>query len=101
MLVKSQYQIVEKIIVSPEGVHFKAVFLVYQQGGKIKAKLISATPINSAELGNTVAMISAPRAEVISAYVKAIKYAPNKIIPSPFQSLINFTCSKPRGPNKA
>ena len=99
MLVKSQYQIVEKIILSPEGIHFKAVFLVYQQGGKIKAKLVSATPIDATELGSAIAMISAPRTEVVSAFVKAISYAPNKIIPSPFQSLINFTCSKPRGPN--
>ena len=99
MLVKSEHQILEKIIVSPEGISFRSTFLVYQQGGKIKAKLLKAVEIAGDKLGNVVAMISAPRAAIVSAYVKAISYAPNKIIPSPFSSLLYFNCNIARGPN--
>ena len=98
MLVKSQYQIVEKIIVSPEGIHFLATFLCCERAGKIKAKLLKVTPITD-EKEITVALLNAPKSAKVSAYEKAISLCLEKIIPSPFQSLIYFTCSIPRGPN--
>jgi hypothetical protein len=97
MLVKSQYQIIEKIIVSPEGVSFRATFLVYEHAGKIKAKLLKAVQI----IDQSCAMLSAPKAPTVNVYIESIQYAPEKIIPSPFTSTLYFNCTIARGPNRA
>lgn len=40
-------KIVEKIVRNGLGVEFKVVFLVYEEAGQIRGKIISATPVDS------------------------------------------------------
>lgn len=47
MLSIPRKKFIEKIITSPEGIDFRVVFLVYEEEGKIKAKVVSAAPIAS------------------------------------------------------
>lgn len=88
-------QIVERIVKNAEGVEFKVVFLVYEEAGQIKGRIISATPVE-AQKEPVLALTGAVKRQVISRVVKEYK---RELIPSPFESLLYFNLSIPRGPN--
>ena len=56
MLTIPRRKFIEKIVTSPEGIDFKVVFLVYEEGGKIKGKIVSATPITSVDTESLIAL---------------------------------------------
>ncbi|MDD5318979.1 MAG: hypothetical protein PHF79_04185 [Candidatus Pacebacteria bacterium] len=98
MLATRRSQFVEKIITSPEGLDFRVVFLVFEEGGRIKARLVSATPISAPATNNNAAMALPGFAQSME-YAAILAFTWDDIIPSPYNSILRFTGSIPRGPN--
>lgn len=98
MLTTPRAQLVEKLITSEEGVIFKAYFLVFEEEGCIKARLVRAIPVskkqNAIVFALTGNVAQAPVAEIVSEVVKGQ-------ITSPYASFLYFTGSKPRAPSLA
>lgn len=88
-------KIVEKIVKNDLGQEFKVTFLVYEEAGQIKARIISAKPLN-ASAEPVLALSGAVKRQVVSQVVKEYKQA---LIPSPFESLLYFNLNIARGPN--
>lgn len=99
MLTTPRAQLVEKMITSPEGVVFQATFLVFEEFGKVKARLVKAVPIQKAENTGEVLAICG---DVCNSFVEILKeaFASYKII-SPYNSILYFTGVKPRAPTFA
>ena len=100
MLIARQ-KIVEKIVRNDLGQEFKVVFLVYEEAGQIKGRILSATALDSPNLASeapVLALSGKVRRQVISRIVKEYKRA---LVPSPFKSLLYFNLSIPRGPNRS
>jgi hypothetical protein len=89
-------QIVEKIVKSPQGVDFKLVFFVYEEAGKVQARLISATPLETAS-EPVLALSGAVKRELVAIVVK--EFERKELIPSPFESLLYRNRNIARGPN--
>ncbi|MEI8338233.1 MAG: hypothetical protein WCF92_03785 [bacterium] len=99
MLVTQRTKYIEKIITSPEGVDFNVVFLVYEENGRIKAKVVSSTPINVAPENNKEIILALPSfSQIKKAISSIIKEVDSKIIPSPYSSILYFNCTIPRAP---
>ncbi len=99
MLTISQSKFVEKIITSPQGIQFRVLFLVYLEDGRVKAKVISSTAIETALPieSNTLAIAGA---NTEKKYIEPANQKINsKFIPSPYNSILYFNLSIPRGPN--
>ena len=94
MLIARQ-KIVEKIVKNDLGQEFKVVFLVYEEAGQIKGRILSASPLEASK-APILALSGAVKKQVISQVVKEYK---REVIPSPFKSLLYFNLSIPRGPN--
>ncbi len=94
MLIARQ-KIVEKVVRNDFGQEFKVLFLVYEEAGQIKAKIISAKAI-SAKTNEALKLSGAVKKQIISTVVAEYK---QELIPSPFESLLYFNLSIPRGPN--
>src|SRR3989344_653737 len=102
MLIARQ-KIVEKIVRNDLGQEFKVVFLVYEEAGQIKGRILSATPLETpnpdgkhacasygaglASRSPVLALSGNVRRQVISQIVKEYK---RELIPSPFKSLLYF-----------
>ena len=95
MLTTPRAQLVEKMITSPEGVVFKAIFLVYEEEGRVKARLVQAVPVSKKKhpivFALTGDVAAAPVVEIVSEVVE------NQIL-SPYASLLYFAGTKPRAP---
>lgn len=94
MLVARQ-KIVEKIVKNAEGIAFKVVFLVYEESGQIKGKIISAQPLVASK-EPALALSGAVKRQIISDVVKEYK---RELIPSPFKSLLYFNLNIACAPN--
>lgn len=96
MLTTPRAQLIEKLITSPEGIVFKAIFLVYEEEGRIKARLVRAVPVSKKQSAIIFALAgessNISRAEIISD-------ATHTQIVSPYASLLYFVGSKPRAPS--
>lgn len=89
--------LVEKIITSPDGIEFKVVFLVYEEGGKIKGKIVSATPLASTAKAETVIALPGKVEAVLHELVRST-FTKESI--SPYIDF-NFFVSQPtRAPNR-
>ena len=99
MLTTPRAQIVEKLITSPEGVVFLATFLVFEEMGKVKARLVKAVPVQKAEKTDEVLAICG---DVSKCFVEILKevFSPDQIV-SPYNSILYFTGAKPRAPTFA
>lgn len=96
MLTAPRAQLIEKIITSEEGVVFKAYFLVYEEEGRMKARLVRAIPISHKQAPVVFALtgeISASPVIEIASETKA------EIIISPYYEFLYFVGSKPRAPS--
>ncbi|MFA6463783.1 MAG: hypothetical protein WCV55_02155 [Candidatus Paceibacterota bacterium] len=101
MLVTQRTKYIEKIITSPEGVDFKVLFLVYEENGRIKAKVVSSTPLNTVSANNEEIILALPSfSQIKRAISSIIKEVNSKIIPSPYNSILYFNCTIPRAPAK-
>ena len=100
MLVTQRKKYIEKIITSPEGVDFKVVFLVYEENGRIKAKVVSSTPLNTTLNKEEVILALPSFSQIKGAINSIIKEVGSKIIPSPYNSILYFNCTIPRAPAK-
>ena len=99
MLVTQRTKYIEKIITSPEGVDFNVVFLVYEEKGRIKAKVVSSTPLNVDTEKNGEVILFLPSFSQIKKTINLIvKEVDSKIIPSPYNSILYFNCTIPRAP---
>jgi hypothetical protein len=96
MLTIPRSQLIEKLITSAEGIVFKAFFLVYEEDGKVKARLVRAIPI-SKKISPVVFALAGDVQNSI-APISIIKVKSEKII-SPFNSILYFAGSKPRAPS--
>ena len=98
MLTTPRAQIVEKMITSPEGVVFLATFLVFEEMGKVKARLVKAVPVEKAKKSEVLAICG----DVCNSFVEILKevFAPDQIV-SPYNSILYFTGAKPRAPTFA
>lgn len=96
MLTTPRSQLVEKIITSPEGVQFLATFLVYEETGRVKAKLIKAIPIAIPEEKPLALLTPVFKAKISYEEPSILRTEP---ILSPFNSILDFTCTKPRAPS--
>ncbi|MEI6478966.1 MAG: hypothetical protein WCO18_01595 [bacterium] len=100
MLIVPRTKFVEKIITSQEGVDFKVLFLVYEEAGRIKAKVISAIPV-SVNLSKKESPIALPNFSQFKRVIEeVIVEKTSKIIPSPYNSILYFNCTIPRAPAK-
>ncbi len=95
MLTTPRAQVIEKMITSEEGIVFKAVFLVYEEAGKMKARLVRVTPVAKKAQEIIFALTgdiqTSPAIEIVSEIAE-------KHIVSPYSSVLYFTGSKPRAP---
>lgn len=96
MLTTPRAQLVEKLITSAEGVVFQAMFLVYEEDGRVKARLVRAIPVSKKAQPIVFALTGditpAPAIEIAS------EIEAENII-SPYTSLLYFVGSKPRAPS--
>ncbi len=96
MLTTPRAQLIEKMITSAEGIVFKAVFLVYEEEGRMKARLVQAVPVSKKAqpvvfaLTGHVHMAPAPEVIIREQATEAI---------SPYTSFLYFVGSKPRAPS--
>lgn len=98
MLVAPRTKFVEKIITSPEGVDFKVLFLVYEEAGRLKAKVISAVPVSEASVSKEE-FLALPSTIQFKKVIDSVIYeVSQKIIPSPYNSILYFNCTIPRAP---
>ncbi|MES2060145.1 MAG: hypothetical protein V4438_03880 [Patescibacteria group bacterium] len=89
-------KIVEKIVRNDLGQEFKVLFLVYEEAGQVKARIISAKPL--AESKEVILQLSGSvKRQIISTVVAEYK---SELIPSPFESLLYFNLNIARGPNR-
>ena len=98
MLVAPRTKFVEKIITSPEGVDFKVLFLVYEEAGRLKAKIISAVPVSESSVKNETFLALPTSAQFKKVINSVIREVNQKIIPSPYNSILYFNCTIPRAP---
>ncbi len=99
MLVTQRTKYIEKIITSPEGVDFKVIFLVYEENGRVKAKVVSSNPLNTVSKNNDEVILALPPfPQIKKAISSIIKEVDSKIIPSPYNSILYFNCTIPRAP---
>ncbi|MEN9647427.1 MAG: hypothetical protein RLY57_231 [Candidatus Parcubacteria bacterium] len=96
MLTTPRAQLIEKLITSPEGIVFRAVFLVYEEEGRIKARLVRAVPVSKKQ--NAIIFALAGESSNISRAEVASDATHNEIV-SPYSSLLYFVGSKPRAPS--
>ncbi len=99
MLIARQ-KIVEKIVRNDLGVEFKVVFLVYEEVGQVKGRIISATPLEcpiGASKSPVLTLSGACKRVLISTVVLEFK---RDLIPSPFASLLYWNLNIARGPNQ-
>ena len=92
-------KIVEKIVKNDLGQSFKVTFLVYEEAGQIKARILSAKPLEASNLASSepvLALAGKVKRQIISQVVKEYSRA---LIPSPFESLLYFNLNIARGPN--
>jgi hypothetical protein len=97
MLTTPRAQLVEKMITSEDGIVFKAFFLVYEEEGRVKARLVRAVPVSKKQN----AVVFALTGDVLHTPCIEIKSdtAIDQII-SPYSSLLYFSGSKPRAPTR-
>jgi hypothetical protein len=100
MLIAPRTKFVEKIITSPEGVDFKVLFLVYEEAGRLKAKVISAVPVNESSVKTETILALPTSTQFKKAIDSVIQEVSEKIIPSPYNSILYFNCTIPRAPAK-
>lgn len=98
MLTAPRAQLIEKLITSPEGIVFHATFLIFEEEGKIRARLISATPISKVKNTSPCVLalcgnVSIPSPYSYSSPLKATNYKLQ------ITNSLYFTCSKPRAPS--
>jgi hypothetical protein len=97
MLTTPRAQLIEKFITSPEGVVFKAIFLVYEEAGKVKARLIEATPV--ADVPETSEILAISDGSIASPFAEAFSEGfPLSTFNYQLNSLY-FTGAKPRAPS--
>ena len=97
MLTTPRAQLVEKLITSEEGVVFKAYFLVFEEEGRIKARLVRAVPVSKKKNEIVFALTGDIATHTPAEFVSEI--TSEKII-SPYSSLLYFVGSKPRAPSR-
>lgn len=96
-IIRSQGNIVEKVLRDREGKLIRAKFFVYENGGRIKARLLEFVYLTELALASGVNFI-------LSGFVKAKEivnsFSNSKSFTSPFVILetIYFSGSKPRAP---
>lgn len=95
-IVQSKNNIVEKVLLDKEGRLVRARFVVYENGGRIKAKLIDFVYITAGFVSGKVLSLSTNFKKVVS----QSKTFLNKTVVSPFLNLnsIYSSGSKPRAP---
>lgn len=96
MLTTTRKQIVEKVIISKDGVPFRVWFAVTYVNGECQAKIIRAIPVSEAKAPESI--LTLPEAKTIPHFDIVKEFvAPQQII-SPYSSLIFVSGSKPRAP---
>ena len=99
MLTTPRSQFVEKIITSPQGIDFRVVFLVYEENGAIKGKIVSATPVSSSVSLGHIEVISLP-GHIFSQVFEFVRSTFTKEIVSPYTDLSFFVSQPTRAPSK-
>jgi len=95
-MLTTRSKIVEKILHSPEGVAFKVLFLVYEECGEVKAKIVSATAISIGQQASQQEdVISLPYTQTKLKEYELIKSTFIEAQVSPYFDLLSFFVSQP------
>lgn len=95
MLTTNRKEILEKVI-ARDGVVYRVVFAVSNDFGKVKAEIISATPLGTIEENSEI--LSLPEAKKESIYGEVIESVFAQSFISSYGDLIFLNGSKPRAP---
>lgn len=98
MLTTTRKQIIEKVILSKDGVPFRVWFEVSFINGCCDAKILRAIPIE--ETQKAASIIALPEARKITHFDIVKEFVSLKRIASPYASLLFVSGSKPRAPSK-
>ena|SRR3989338_3645589 len=91
-IVRSKNQFVEKILRDKQGRLVRARFCVYENAGRIKARLLEATVIN--ELVGQVLSLFSP----VKKSSQEISFSKSIVSPYFSKNVLNFLGNKPRAP---